>query len=278
MWQEEELLLRVRAIRAVQPKLGGRKLYHKLYEQACGATMRIGRDRFFELLRRESLLIKPRRRRVRTTYSGHGLGVYPDLLRGIEVLRPGQVWVSDLTYWLTEIGFLYIFLITDAGSHKIIGHRVARDMSSQQALLALEQAQRDSIHELTGIIHHSDRGSQYCSKDYVSRLGREKMMISMTERSDPRDNAIAERVNGILKNELLAHHRVEDIGEARRILDEAVRIYNQERPHLSCDMLDPEQAHQKETVQRRRWKNYYKTVNPSQDNDDIVNLRQDKDE
>ena len=135
-------------------------------------------------------------------------------------------------------------------------------------------AQRTSAHLLEGIIHHSDRGSQYCYGKYIGLLKKERMRISMTESSDPRDNAVAERVNGILKNELLAHLKVTNLAQAKIFLDEAVRIYNQERPHLSCDMLKPEEAHQLTTKPQRRWKNYYRRVNSVQEERTIANPTQ----
>jgi putative transposase len=273
---QEEVLQRVRALRIVQPKLGGLKLYGELKQHIQRLAVPFGRDQFFDLLREEGLLIRKRRRRIRTTMSRHKLPVYPDLVKHLEITHPGQVWASDITYWSVEDGFYFIFLITDVCSHKIIGHRVALDMDGEHALATLRMAQRDSPHQLKGIIHHSDRGSQYCYKRYTRALKTAAMPISMTESSDPRDNAVAERVNGILKNELLAHHRITNITQAKAVLQEAVCIYNQQRPHLSCDMLKPEQAHQLTTRPQRRWKNYYRPVNLPQDLPALVNPTQEQ--
>lgn len=264
----------VRGIRATQPKLGVVKLYGKLKGRIAQLPVPFGRDRFFDLLRGEGLLVRKRQRSVRTTFSQHDLPLYPDLVKGLVITRPGQVWVSDITYWSVEDGFYFIFLITDACSHKIIGHHVALGMDGEHAVAALHMAQRSSPHALEGIIHHSDRGSQYCFANYVKALKIEGMRISMTETSDPRDNAIAERVNGILKNELLAHHRVHNITQAKFLLDEAVRIYNQERPHMSCNMLEPEQAHTLDHKLPHRWRNYYRPVNPQQEQPPLVNPTQ----
>lgn len=271
---QEETVQRVLAIRAKQPKLGGVKLYHELRPHIEQLPVPFGRDQFFDLLREEGLLVRKRKRSVRTTMSRHRLPVYPDLLKGLEIKRPGQVWASDITYWAVEDGFYFIFLITDVCSHKIIGHRVALSLDGDHALATLRMSQRTSGHQLEGIIHHSDRGSQYCYGEYVHALKERGMRVSMTQSSDPRDNAVAERVNGILKNELLAHLKVTNLAQAIAYLDEAVRIYNEERPHLSCDMLKPSEAHQLTSKPRRRWKNYYGTVNPVQEEPVIANPTQ----
>ena len=271
---QEEVLQLVHGIRSKQPKLGGVKLYSKLKERILQLPVPFGRDRFLDLLRYEGLLVRKRRRSVRTTMSRHTMPVYPDLVKGLAIMRPGQVWVSDITYWSVEDGFYFIFLITDACSHKIIGHHVALSMDGEHAVAALRMAQRTSPHVLEGIIHHSDRGSQYCFAKYVQALKAHGMLISMTETSDPRDNAVAERVNGILKNELLAHHTVRSIAQAKRLLTQAVDIYNQERPHLSCDMLEPERAHALDHKLKRRWKNYYRPVNLLQEEQQLVNPTQ----
>lgn len=271
---QAEIMQRVREMRSRMPRLGGKKLYHELRAEIAQLPVSFGRDRFFDLLRGERLLIRRRRRQVRTTMSRHGLAVYPDLVKGRVIERPGQVWVSDITYWRVEEGFYFIFLLTDACSKKIIGYQVALDMDGRHAVSALEMAIRGSIHPLRGIIHHSDRGSQYCYARYIKTLRKEGMLVSMTEDSDPRDNAVAERLNGILKNELLAHHRVSNIAQAKAVLHEAIRTYNEERPHLSCDMRKPDEAHQLATRLPQRWKNYYRGVNLSQDENTLVNPRQ----
>jgi len=272
---QEQVLHQVQAIRQEQPKLGGLKLYGKLREGIQGLSVPFGRDRFFDLLREEGLLVRGRKRSVRTTWSRHGLPVYPDLLKGLLIQRPGQVWVSDITYWAVEEGFYFIFLITDLCSHKIIGYHVAASMDGDHAVAALRMAQRGSPHHLEGIIHHSDRGSQYCFAQYIKAIKAVGMLISMTEDSDPRDNAVAERVNGILKNELLAHHRVANIAQAKALLHQPVRIYIQERPHMRCDMLVPDHTHLLDHKPKRRWKNYYRTVNLTQVKPQLVNPTQD---
>lgn len=271
---KEEVVQRVRELRSRMPKLGGVKLYNELRQEIRALPVPFGRDQFFELLGARGLLIRTRRRQVRTTMSRHGFPVYPDLIKGTTITRPGRVWVSDITYWRVEQGFYFIFLVTDACSRKIIGYHVALSMDGAHALAALHMAMRNSDHGLHGIVHHSDRGSQYCYTRYVNTLKEYGMLVSMTEDSDPRDNAIAERVNGILKNELLAHHRVQNITQAKALLHEAVLIYNEERPHLSCNMLKPSQAHTLDHSLPRKWRTTYRPVNRDQEEVGIVNPRQ----
>ncbi len=274
--QGRELVVQlVHELRKELPRLGGRKLYHLLTPRMAELQVAMGRDQFFDLLRQERLLIRRRNRRVRTTMSKHGMPVYPDLLKGLPIKAPGQVWVSDITYWRVQEGFYFIFLITDACSHKIIGYHVARSMDAEHAMIALRMAQRATRHRLKGIIHHSDRGGQYCFTQYVNLLQENGMRISMTQGGDPRDNAIAERVNGILKNELLAHHDVENIIQARSYLQVAIEAYNLRRPNLSCDMRTPEQAHGLDHVLQRRWRTYPYRVNRMQDKQQVVNPTQD---
>lgn len=271
---KEEVIQRVRELRSRMPRLGGLKLYQELRSEISSLPVPFGRDQFFDLLRERGLLIRKRRRQVRTTMSRHGLPVYPDLIKGFKITRPGQVWVSDITYWRVEQGFYFIFLVTDACSRKIIGHHVALSMDGAHALTALHMAMRNSNHALVGIVHHSDRGSQYCYTRYVNTLKEQGMLVSMTEDSDPRDNAIAERVNGILKNELLAHHKVQNIAQAKALLHEAIHIYNEERPHLSCDLLKPSEAHTLDHSLPRRWRTSNRPVNPYQEEVVVVNSRQ----
>ncbi len=274
MQGKEEVIQRVRELRSRMPKLGGLKLYQELGQEIKSLPVPFGRDQFFDLLRDRGLLNRKRRRQVRTTMSRHGFPVYPDLVKGFKITRPGQVWVSDITYWRVEKGFYFIFLITDACSRKIIGYHVGMSMDGAHAVAALNMAMRNSAHSLNGIVHHSDRGSQYCYTRYVNTLKEQGMLVSMTEDSDPRDNAIAERVNGILKNELLAHHKVQNIAQAKALLHEAISIYNEERPHLSCNMLKPSEAHTLDHSLPRRWRTSYRSVNQDQEEVGLVNPRQ----
>lgn len=265
----------VKQVRKTQQKVGGRKLYKMLSTQIKSLAAPMGRDQFFEFLREEDLLLRRRKRRVRTTMSKHGISVYPDLMKGARIERPGQAMVSDITYWAVPEGFYYVFLITDACSRKIMGHCLAQSMDGVHALSALRMAMSGSRHALMGQVHHSDRGSQYCYAKYVNCLRSHGMRISITQSSDPRDNAIAERVNGILKNELMAHLSPENFTQAKEMLDEAVRIYNEERLHMSIDLTVPAKAHELDHRLPQRWKNYYAPVNPIQDKPELLTLMQD---
>lgn len=221
------------------PRLGGRKLIY-LLRQLSGEQMTIGRDGFYNLLRRNGLLVRKRRSRVITTNSFHWLRKYPNLIRDLPVTRPNQVWVSDITYIKTEEGFLYLFLVTDLYSRRILGWKLADNMESDNAVIALKQAIANANGKVQGTIHHSDRGMQYCSGDYVKSLLNNQMRISMTENGDPYENAIAERVNGILKDEWLYEMQLKDQKQTLEILNQIIALYNENRPHLSLKYQTPE--------------------------------------
>ncbi|WP_461077789.1 IS3 family transposase [Spirosoma flavus] len=181
---------------------------------------------------------------------------YPNLIREYVPIAPNSLWVSDIVYVLVGEGFAYLSLVTDAYSRKIVGFCVSETLSAMGSLKALSMALKDCP-DTSGLIHHSDRGVQYCCLEYVNLLKDNTIQISMTQSGDPLENAIAERVNGILKAELLADH-YPTLAMARKGIAQAVLIYNSLRPHSSCDMLTPQQAHQQTGNLRRRWKNYYK--------------------
>jgi putative transposase len=255
---KEDLVLRqVLHHRKLQPRVGVRKLQVMMQPFMAEHAINIGRDVFFELLRVNGLLVRRRRQfRPRTTFSGHRLRKYPDLLKGVTVNRPEQVWVSDITYINLSKGFAYLSLVTDVYSHKLVGFCLSDELTANGPLAALEMA----VKGRTGngsLLHHSDRGAQYCSSVYIQRLMANNISISMTQSGDPRDNAIAERVNGILKQELF-REIYPDLKQARQEVAAAIGIYNRLRPHSSVDMLTPEQAHVKTGEIRRRWKSYFK--------------------
>lgn len=252
---EEHILLdAVRKIRKKMPRIGTRKLYEKLSTQ----PIKVGRDALFELLGRNDLLVRRKRTKVFTTQSYHWFRKYPNLIKGIEVTGPNQLWVSDITYVETDQGFLYLFLITDAYSRKIVGVKVAENLEAINAVQALKQAIKGLPSSASGFIHHSDRGVQYCCNEYVKVLEKNNIRISMTQNGDPIENAIAERVNGILKVEWLYDQKLASFDKAKAYIHSIVNIYNTQRPHSSIDMLTPEQAHLKNGMLKRRWKNYYK--------------------
>ncbi len=254
--QYDFLIKEVLEIRKNQKRLGGRKLLHKLELFMLNHHINIGRDAFFNLLSENNLLVRKRKRRKPiTTFSDHWMRKYPNLIEGFYPTAPNQLWVSDITYIVVGNGFAYLSLITDAYSRKIVGFYLSKDLSAEGCIRALEMA-LDNNPVLGRLIHHSDRGSQYCCSDYVKILNDNFIKISMTQNGDPRENAIAERVNGILKDELLAKSYL-NYKEAVRSVSIAVSIYNHQRPHGSIDYLTPIEAHFRSGKLKRRWKNYY---------------------
>lgn len=240
LWEkaEAELLELVQSIRKLMPELGGRKLFKEL-----GALIPFGRDRFFDWLRRHGLLLKTKRSYPVTTYSKHQLRTYLNLIRNFKASVAGQVVVSDITYIaLADGGFAYASLVTDAFSRKIVGYHLSRDLSTSGTLRALRMALR-SYRDPSQLIHHSDRGTQYCSKQYIEELNRNGVAISMTEVHHCAENAMAERVNGILKHEFGLRHCFKTLTAARQALYQAVWIYNNLRPHLSLNYAKPAQVH-----------------------------------
>ena len=218
-------------------------------------NIRLGRDKFFYLLKRNKLLVRSAKRSVKTTNSKHHFYRYPNLVKGFTPLKAHELWVADITYIPLRERFAYLFLVTDAYSRKIVGFHLNDNMKVSSAVVALKQALSQKPTE-TIVIHHSDRGIQYCSTEYVSLLQQYHAMISMTNNGDPLENAIAERVNGILKTELLK--RVySDINAASIHISRCITIYNHKRRHSSLNWQIPEEVHQQKGPQTRRWKNYY---------------------
>jgi putative transposase len=243
MHMKEQLLLKeIRQIRQKQPRIGGRKLYWELNAFMISIGLQLGRDRFFDFLRTHSLLIEHRRKYGHTTDSRHHLRTYKNLIKDLELTAPNQVYVADITYIRTLQGFCYLALLTDAYSRKIVGYNVSRSLSIEGSLASLKMAIRQSAN-LTGLIHHSDRGVQYCSYEYTKLLKKNNIRISMTEQNHVYENALAERVNGILKDEFLLGETLQSYQVARKMVRQAVNIYNYERPHLSLNYEKPAQRH-----------------------------------
>lgn len=259
---EDLIITLVMKIREKQKRLGGRKLLG-LISPLMPEGENIGRDAFFDLLRRNGMLVRKRRTRAFTTNSFHWLHKYPNLIKGFSPQRPNHLWVSDITYIKTAAGFVYLYLITDAYSRKIVGWHLSQTMEAQNALEALYMALSQLPANIKEIIHHSDRGIQYCSSKYVNCLQKHGIKISMTENGDPYENAIAERVNGILKTEWLYDMSLKNVVEAKKALKHIIAIYNSERPHSSVQMLTPNQAHQMTGALKRLWKTYKRKKQPS---------------
>src|SRR5688572_14855550 len=204
----------------------------------------MGRDAFFDLLQANYLLVRRKKRKIYTTQSFHWFKKYPNKIKGITPNGPNQIWVSDITYWKINCGYVYISLITDAYSRKIVGYHVAETLEAIETVQALTHALNELKNPPVGLIHHSDRGIQYCSAGYVKLLNDHRVEISMTENGDPYENALAERVNGILKEEYLNDYTVESLSQARLVLDFVINLYNIERPHMSCNYKTPISVHE----------------------------------
>lgn len=248
----------ISAIRKDHPRMGGRKMYFMIKEDINRLNIKLGRDALFDLLASEHLLVQRRKRKHITTNSNHWYRKYPNLIKNLVPDGPDQIWVSDITYIRTKQEFLYLFLITDAYSKKILGYRLAKNLDSIHAVNSLQDAIKNTCKPISGLIHHSDRGIQYCSKEYTDLLNKHAISISMTESGDPLENPIAERINGILKDEYLNdkinNHINLDINE----LSNAIEKYNTLRPHLSCEMLTPQEAHRTQGNLKKLWKKYYR--------------------
>jgi putative transposase len=259
--EENILLNEVSAIRENHKRMGTRKLYDKLQPFMLEHKIKMGRDALFDLLSSNHMLVRKRKRRIQTTQSHHWLRKYTNLIHGFTPTAPNQLWVSDITYWKINGSHVYISFITDAFSRKIVGHHVAQTLETVETIQALKMAlsglfERPESH--LKLIHHSDRGVQYCSHDYVKLLQDNHIQISMTENGDPLENAIAERLNGILKDEYLNDSHVVTLNEARMTLNHAVLLYNEDRPHMSIGNHYPSQVHKQSLKSERLWKNYYK--------------------
>lgn len=254
---EEIILEIVMEIRELMPRIGVRKL-HRMINDMLPPELRIGRDALFDLMRIHDLLIGQRVRRVRTTCSDHWMRKYPNIIKDIRPSRPNQIWVADITYVKTDNGRVYLHLVTDAYSKMIVGWCVGATLEAKYTVAALKMALRDNKNKLKGLIHHSDRGCQYCCEKYVKLLQDNGIRISMCESGDPKENAVAERVNGILKMEWPNHERFSDLGEVKRMVEHVVNIYNNNRPHLSLDYMTPKYVHDNpDATVNIRWRNYY---------------------
>lgn len=254
--QEDLLFQEVMRIRRTQKKIGTRKLLIMMNVFMQQHSIIVGRDAFFEMLRSQGLLIRRRKRsKPQTTFSNHWLRKYQNLIIGFVPNAANQLWVSDITYIHMEDSFAYLSLITDAYSHKIVGFYLCEDLSAKGCVLALKMALNNNPSR-DKLIHHSDRGLQYCSHDYVKLLQDNSIEISMTQNGDPLENALAERVNGILKDELLEVCYPTFVN-AQEAIATAISIYNHQRPHSSVDMLTPIVAHTKTGELKKHWKNYY---------------------
>lgn len=236
------LLDLVQPVRQLMPRLGGRKLYFMLQPGLAEKAIKIGRDRFFDWLRRQNLLVKRKRWYVHTTQSHHRFWVHENLTSELTINKPNQLWVSDITYLKTLDGFCYLALITDAYSRKIVGYDVSDSLELEGCRRALRLAIQTASN-LEQLIHHSDRGIQYCSNQYTELLRQNGVRISMAAKGNCYENALAERVNGILKDEFNLDITFKNKDQAVRAVHQSVYIYNQHRPHWSIGLLTPNEQH-----------------------------------
>jgi putative transposase len=241
--QEEVVVQLVEAQRRYMPRVGGKKLYHLIKADLSKLQNAPGRDKFFDILRSRGLLVARKKKYVYTTDSFHRFRVYKNLLKGKELSAAHQAWVCDITYLRTLEGFVYLFLLSDAYSRKITGWCLSGSLAIEGALSALKMALRQCPHP-KGVIHHSDRGIQYCCKDYVALLKKARMLISMTEENHCYENSMAERINGILKDEFLLDEEFKDFRTAQSAAQQAIETYNTRRPHWALKLRTPQQVHQ----------------------------------
>ena len=258
--KEDVILQEVINVRKDLPRLGTRKLHYVIQNKLISHQISFGRDYLFDLLSEHKLLIRQRKRKAITTDSRHWMRKYSNLVKGLEITRPEQVWVSDITYIRLINQWGYLSLITDAYSRKIMGYSFRQDLAAEGCIDALKMALNNKLYNQS-IIHHSDRGSQYCSHNYVDLLLKNNIAISMTENGDPYENALAERVNGIIKTEFNLYSSSLGFEQTGYQINKSIKSYNELRPHASCDYLTPNQAHLKSEKLNKRWKNYNRSFN-----------------
>ena len=269
--EETVIIKMVKDYKENMGKLGVRKIWYLINSKEPGF---VGRDRLFEIMSAHGLINPRRKRSIRTTWSASWLKRFPNLVQEVVPTASNQLWVSYITYIPSASGFLYLHLVTDAYCKLILGWNLSRTLHASFTIEALRMAIRHVNCDLTGLIHHSDRGCQYCSEAYVKLLQDNKIEISMTQTGDPRDNSIAERVNGILKTEWLDNNDFQDFDDAYARVAEVINIYNTQRPHLSLNYQTPIQASLQTGYQIHKWKNYYKSKNKQDEKDKILEMIQ----
>lgn len=250
-----KVLEHVESVRIQMPKIGTRKLYFILREELN--QLNVGRDMLFRILKANHMLIVPKRRYHITTNSHHRFRKHKNLIENVVPERPEQIWVSDITYVGNRENPMYLALVTDAYSKKIMGHDLSDSLDVNGSLRALKMAVKSRKYKNNVVTHHSDRGLQYCSNEYQDLLKKFKIKCSMTESYDPYANAIAERMNGILKSEFIGYKNKNSILTMKKLLENSINIYNERRPHYSCFFNTPKQMHQQNKIKIRTYKNKY---------------------
>jgi transposase InsO family protein len=230
--------------RKLLPKIGTRKIHHLIKTDLETKELKFGRDKLFRLMQKHRLLIKPQRRYIQTTMSKHWLKKWPNIIKELKINEPDQVWMSDITYIKTEEGTCYLNMITDAFSRKIVGYAIADNMETESMIKALTMAAKQKQNKYLPTIHHSDRGLQYCSQEYASTTRQNNILLSMTENSDPYENALAERMNRTIKEEFGMNRTLKSKSQLIKLLTESVSLYNNYRPHLALKMKTPAEVYQ----------------------------------
>jgi transposase InsO family protein len=248
----------IKSIRQDMPKYGGKKLYHDLKEDFKNHDIKMGRDNFFQLLRENHLLVKKTKRFHITTDSKHFYYKSPNLIKDLEITHAEQVWVNDITYIKLQTQHAYLALTTDAHTKKIMGWKIDTNMKVELVKDALQMAVKNKTYNHKSIIYHSDRGIQYCCPDFTEFALKNGMVLSTTQNSDPYENAVAERINGILKYEFGLIRTIPNLDVANKMVKHAVEIYNNQRAHYSLEMNTPAYAHIHQT---HKYKSYKKNKN-----------------
>ncbi len=258
--KEETIVGLIKKQRETWKRGSGRNLHQSLRREFESRDIKMGRDKFFDLLRANHLLVKSKRFRTKTTCSYHHFNRHKNLIEKMAPLRPNEIWVADITYlWLKpQDKFCYLSIITDLYSRKIVGHSVHDSLSVKGCIEALKQAIRGRKDKSQPLIHHSDRGVQYCCHAYVSMLQKNHIQISMTQTGDPLENAVAERIHKTIKEEFTHDRQINfsNIEEAKAEIRKFIEFYNRQRPHRSVQWLTPNQAHQCTGALKRVWKSY----------------------
>ena len=254
----------VKKVRIRLPELGTRKLYSLLQSELN--KLGVGRDRLFSIMKANHMHIKPKKQYHVTTNSFHRFRKHKNLTENLELERPEQLWVADITYIGTRQNPMYLSLVTDAYSKVIVGYNVSRSLNASGATLALKGALKKRKYPNEQLIHHSDRGLQYCCDAYQEELNKNKVKCSMTEKYDPYQNAVAERINGILKQEFIRGIVTNDLELMKKLIQQSINIYNNERPHWSCYMNAPDYMHKQRKIKIRT----YKTKNSIVENHNAI--------
>lgn len=235
----------IRRVRKRLPRLGTRKLYVLIKDRLRAKGIKCGRDKLFKYLKEFNLLIKQKKYYVKTTFSNHWLLKYPNIAKGKYIELPEQIWVSDITYLRTAEGYCYLSLITDAYSRKIMGYHISDSITAGDCLKALKMAIKKRLYPDRKIIHHSDRGAQYCSGEYIRAALKANIEMSMTESSSPYDNALAERMNRTIKEEFNLNVKLKSKSQAYEMVHKSIKLYNSYRPHISLEVFTPNCIHEK---------------------------------